>query len=61
MVRDSGWWSRASIQRDRERFERAHPEPFAGDPWPPGMTPEQIGGTPAPHDPDYEPNTYGGA
>lgn len=61
MKKNAGWWSRASIQRDRERFEAAHPEPFAGDPFPPGLTPEELGGEVVAGDQDYEPNTYGGS
>ena len=38
-----GSWTMRSIERDRVRFEQAHPEPFAGDPWPAGAPPERLG------------------
>jgi hypothetical protein len=38
-----GIWTRRSIERDRARFELAHPELFTGDPWPAGAPPEQCG------------------
>ena len=61
MKNTQGQWTRASIQRDRARFAELHPEPFAGDPFPVGKTPEQLGGSVVPGDWDsYEPNTNGG-
>lgn len=54
-----GDWTRASIQRDRERFERKYAEPASGDPFPVGKTPEELGGEPLPGDgwDAYEVNT----
>lgn len=60
--RDTGAWTRANIARDRAHFEAAHAEPFAGDPFPVGKTPEEIGSERLAGDWDaFEPNTWGGS
>lgn len=53
-------WTRASIQRDSERFERAHSVP-SGDGLPEGMNLEEsvrcgLVSSPLPWDEDYEPS-----
>ncbi len=38
----NGNWSRASIERDRARWDAKHPEPYGGDPFPVGLSPEEL-------------------
>lgn len=53
-----GYWTSASIARDRERFKKSLPyQADVGDGMPPGMPPEKLGKVIPGDWEDYEINT----